>query len=364
MRMISVSLFLPTVVRNGKKTKSKVWNLAWRDPTTGKRRTETTGTRNKKLAQRKAREKEDQLYREAQGWYDPCAEHVDKSWADAKQEFLEHKQERVRPDTTRTYRDCLRVFERFKRPRLLREIDQAFVEQFATERLKQGVEPSTVNKDLRCIRSLLNWAEESHYLRKAPRVKELSVDTGEPVVVPKENIHKVFESLDRSGVTRRSPGWWRVFLQIALYTGSRRSEILGLRWKYVDFDSGTVRIERSTSKGRRDRTYESAFELTAVLEKWWKSLGEPAPDTAVLPWPYPTRRQLYPDWAKIIRAAGVEYFVPHNCRSTVTSELLEEHNSMVVKDWVGHASIRTTERYYANTGKARRQLAERRKVVE
>jgi integrase len=68
--------------------------------------------------------------------------------------------------------------------------------------------------------------------------------------------------------------------------------------------------------------------------------------------------------ARIIKAAGVTYFVPHNLRSSAVSELAENESQFAVKDWVGHSSLTTTERHYVSTRKTRREIARRRRVIE
>ena len=192
-------------------------------------------------------------------------------------------------------------------------------------------------------------------------------DEPEKVRVPEDDIEAVFEALKDPGLKLlQSAAWWRVYLQMALFLGARRGELFGLQWSRVSFQDGSILIHRETSKGRRDRLYEGAHALVALLKVWYGSFDlEPSPSDAVLPWSYPTFRQLYFDWDRILQAAGIpkeRRFVPHNFRSTCVSELLETESSFVVKDWVGHASVTTTEKYYANTKKPRREVAKKRRV--
>jgi integrase len=195
----------------------------------------------------------------------------------------------------------------------------------------------------------------------------LPTDSSEPVRIPDADIKAVFEALENPTLKLFRPSaWWRVFLQMSLFLGVRRGELLGLQWSRVSFVDGSVMIHRETSKGRRDRIYEGAQSLVALLKDGFDSFDpEPSPSDAVLPWANSTYRQLYFDWDRILQAAGIpkeRRFVPHNCRSKCVSELLETESSFVVKDWVGHASVTTTKKHYAKTKKARRDVAKKRKV--
>lgn len=165
---------------------------------------------------------------------------------------------------------------------------------------------------------------------------------------------------------RRSPEWWRVFLYVAYYLGLRRSEMLGLTWSHISFDTLEVRVMAASSKGRKERVVPMAPELSKVLSQWRENQGKVKSSDEVLPWPYDTYRQLYEDWHAIQEAAGIpegEHYVPKNCRSTCASELIAANvPTVVVKDFLGHATVGTTENYYINTKPALRAAAGARKV--
>ena len=65
------------------------------------------------------------------------------------------------------------------------------------------------------------------------------------------------------------------------------------------------------------------------------------------------------------KAAGIpdgEHYVPKNCRSSCASALIAANvPTVVVKDFLGHATVATTENYYINTKPAIRSAAAARK---
>ena len=167
-------------------------------------------------------------------------------------------------------------------------------------------------------------------------------------------------------LTKRSAEWWRVFLYVAYYLGFRRGEILSLSWDDINFTTLDVRVQAATSKGRKERLVPMAREMAKVLEDWKARSDQTNSSDPVLPWPYDTYRQLYEDWHIIQKMAGIPenaHYVPKNCRSTCASELIANQvPTVVVKDFLGHATVATTENYYINTKPAMRAAAQARKV--
>ena len=128
-------------------------------------------------------------------------------------------------------------------------------------------------------------------------------------------------------------------------------------------------VYSETSKGRRDRTLPLNIELSKLLLEWRDSFQSIEADDLILPWEKNTYRAFYDDWKRIVSSAGLPKGmkpVPKNFRSTCGSELIEAGvPTMVVKDFLGHASVTTTEAFYVNTQNALRPAAEkRRKMLE
>ncbi len=372
MMRVSVSLFQPRVKRRGKEKSDicKYWHVAWRDPQTGLRRTQKTGTTNKQSAQLFANKLQDKLYRQQIGAYDASEDYTNMSFRTAYKTFLTEKVKRNRTKTAEAYQYSIEAFERIAKPKDLRQVDRRMVHGFITDRLDE-VKPVTVNKDLRQLRVLMNWCRQQSYISLTPSFKGLflPVDQDEPILVPQKDIEAVMVALADEGLKtrKRSREWWKIFIRIALFTGMRRAELLGLQWSEVDFDTAKVHVVSFTSKGRKGRTYENATSLVEALKDWFDSQPEKPKSTGfVLPFDRDPRG-LYIDWYAILDHAGIPLerrFTPHNCRSTCVSEMLAEGTAITsVRDWVGHSSISVTETHYASTTTDRRRVAAERKVV-
>lgn len=209
---------------------------------------------------------------------------------------------------------------------------------------------------------LSRTAHKQHYLRVVPEfgVAFVREDRKLPVVVPPAAVEKLLAAIDKAELRHRCADWWLVFVTIAHRLGPRRSEILGLRWAAVDFLGLHVAIASTISKGRRDRVVPIDLDLAALLANWWLVSGEPADEALVLPW-QDDPRKLYDDWSEVCNVAGVRA-TWKAFRSTCGSELLNSGTpSVLVRDWLGHSSVTTTERFYlAPSQNALREAMERR----
>jgi integrase len=122
----------------------------------------------------------------------------------------------------------------------LSAITPDLIEKYKLKRAADGVSPATVNRELACLKTLfvkaVEW--EKADADRARKVKKLC----EPK--PRERILTV-EEMKRL-LDAASPDL-RPVLIIALNTGMRRGEILGLRWKDIDFVKGFILIGDSKS---------------------------------------------------------------------------------------------------------------------
>jgi integrase len=193
-------------------------------------------------------------------------------------------------------------------------------------------------------------------------------DRKKPVIIPEEDFMEMVKALRKPELIlkHRPADWWRMFLYIAYYLGLRRGEILGLTWGRVSLETLEVYVLAPTSKSRKERVVPISADMAAMLRCWRETQPEATGSDPVLPWPYDDYDRIYEDWHVIQAAAGMpegDHYVPKNCRSTCASELIAANvPTVVVKDFLGHATVATTENYYINTKPALRAAANARKV--
>ena len=292
------------------------------------------------------------------------------TWEEFVKDFLDKHAVRKPATTMALYKFCLEKFGEVVKPKRLAKVTHTLLEDFVNKRLQKGAAIATVNRDLRHVRAALRWAKRRDYIAEPPNFKDVFIreDRKKPVIIPEEDFMEMLKALRKSDLILkyRSADWWRMFLYIAYYLGLRRGEILGLTWNQVSLDTLEIHVLAATSKSRKERAVPMSPELVALFREWRLNQPDTTSHDPVLPWPYDHIENIYDDWHAIQNAAGIPksaHYVPKNCRSTCASELIAANvPTVVVKDFLGHATVATTENYYINTKPAMRAAANARKI--
>lgn len=158
--------------------------------------------------------------------------------------------------------------------------------------------------------------------------------------------------------------YYRLFL-LALTTGMRKGEVLGLQWNDIDLKQGIIQVKRTlviankTIYLKDNPKTESSIRSISVAENTIKQLREyklkQLPNELNLVFPSPkTNKLLYPNsldkhFAKTIKAAGVPVISFHGLRHTFATTLLELGvNAKIVQEMLGHSTIKTTMDTYSH----------------
>lgn len=156
------------------------------------------------------------------------------------------------------------------------------------------------------------------------------------------------------------PGdWWRCLVVYLWCIGSRRNEFLSLRWDDVDLPAQRLTIDplkrgRHPVKPIPQQLYEQMRPLLAPPREFWFQC--------------PRSKQLYRTWQAIQAAAGVAvrraagdrrapFYCFHEFRKTCGT-LWFAVSPGAAQQVLGHASLATTERYYADKARLAREAAE------
>lgn len=145
---------------------------------------------------------------------------------------------------------------------------------------------------------------------------------------------------------------------VAAFAGLRMGELLGLRWRDVDFPRRTIHVrdnwthgETTTPKGGGERAVPMAEEVAERLARLGQRADFATEDDLV----FCTERgqhlgykNLKERYRAALKAAGLrEDFRFHNLRHTFGSTVIRHADSREVMEWMGHADLTTTRRYLA-----------------
>lgn len=161
----------------------------------------------------------------------------------------------------------------------------------------------------------------------------------------------------------------------ALY-GLRRSEVLGLRWRDVDFERGTLTVSNTvvmdgyaTVEAEKTKSANShrVINLFPVTMEYLKALKKAQQGGGVIPQKvvaWPDGKELHPDYItrkakKLMKQAGLPVIRFHDLRHTAASLLAPVVSPQQLQRFMGHEDISTTYAIYAHyMDKERRATSE------
>jgi integrase len=206
--------------------------------------------------------------------------------------------------------------------------------------------PATINRELGCLRTLLNKAVDWGKLEVNPmaRVRRLKEPPPRERFLTQEEARRL---VDGAG-PRLKP-----IVVVALGTGMRRGEILALKWADLDFVRGLISIMMSKSgKPRKVPMNGVVAEALSAVPRRGEFVfmnGEPGQSITTIKSAF----------GAACAAAKITGFRIHDLRHTFASRALEAGADLVsVSKILGHSSIAMTAKYLHASGEGQRRAAE------
>ncbi|MFP3122610.1 tyrosine-type recombinase/integrase [Ectobacillus funiculus] len=281
-------------------------------------------------------------------------------------QFLEDKMTKVKKQTLNTYRW---IVEQHIIPTIgyveLTKLNPMMIQGLYNKLTK---EQTLSDENIQKVHTLINDS-----LKKAERwgliARNPAALVDRPKAVKKEITVWNVEEVRRFLKCAKKGGRYYIAFLLALTTGMRQGEILGLRWKDVDFESGCVRITQTLSSDGKEllpytktksgsRTIDLPEETIIALKEHWlfirrekeakvykdldlvvcTELGTPTHKSNI--------RRVF---KAIIKKADVPKIRFHDMRHThATLLLLQGVNPKIVSERLGHADVRITLDTYSH----------------
>jgi integrase len=241
----------------------------------------------------------------------------------------------------------------------MQNIKRANIQAWTAKMAKSGLSPRTIEKHQNLLAAVLKMAKDNDYIQINPfagwkRGKAQKRFKVEPMTF--EQVEKIANCL--------SPQY-RLMVWLGYYTGMRPSELLGLTWDRIDWDTKEITIDRQLSrntnytfeqKGLKTKASNRKISMTQELEGLIRNhvgtygLG---PEGLLL------KNRLngvlrYPDAARLFRNATRSVGMRegeglHQLRHTCVSTLIAMGiHIKAIQEWVGHASIVETMDTYGH----------------
>jgi integrase len=218
------------------------------------------------------------------------------------------------------------------------EISAARISQYKAERLGTKSEhtgrpltAAAVNRPLALLRHLLRLAhEEWELLDAVPRIRLEKEPQGRIRWLESDEEARLLAACAKSQNQELL-----AIVTLALETGLRRGELLGLTWDRVDMSRGVIRLEVTKSGKRREVPMRQAvYDILAAVAgpregRVWRSSN------------------IRTAFERTVTAAKLDSpFHFHDCRHHFASWFVMRGGSIVaLQDLLGHASLSMTRRY-------------------
>lgn len=228
------------------------------------------------------------------------------------------------------------------------------IHQWQLWMLSEGVSPAVANKSLRCLRAMLRWGRRMGLTetRAAEDTRSLPAPDPEP---PRAYTRSEIERIVSGCKLLRDA----VLIEVAAYSGLRASELFALRWADVDLTPGKERIHvraamdvggrRKQPKTKRGKRTAGLLQPGADALRRWSEYG-----TTGLVFKNTIGGSLGTNWyhreLPAIRSDCGIHVTMQRLRDTYATLLVESGlPQATTMRWMGHESIATTLRYYADS---------------
>ncbi len=190
----------------------------------------------------------------------------------------------------------------------------------------------------------------------------------ESVVYDEDEVKVLFEALENE------PYHWRMMITIALTTGLRRGELVGLEWKYVDLEKGIIQVKQSitdfvngkpivkepkTKKSKRsihlsDSIWMELKQYFKFCKNGWDKLEETRDHEHFFLFHNQYGRAFYPEspylWFRtFLKKHKLKYIKFHDLRHISATLLINQGvHAKIISERLGHANIGITMNIYGH----------------
>lgn len=230
--------------------------------------------------------------------------------------------------------------------RELNGLGAADIRGYCEHRKRKGIKPATINRELTLLSSAINFG------RRELEWEIPNPVTGRKLKEPEGRTRWITEAeaqtlLDEAGRARQTPHLVD-FIKLALHSGCRSGELLGLEWRRVDLSEKLIHLEGEHTKNGKRRSVplnQAAFDVILNRARF---RAENCPGS---PWVFSHAngervQAVKRSFKTACSRAGIEDFRIHDLRHTCAAWLVSKGVALPeVRDLLGHSTIRMTERY-------------------
>jgi integrase len=253
----------------------------------------------------------------------------------ASKDYLSNRYPGVNPP--RSHEGRIEYWDKWFKNKTLMNIVKSDI-TMGLQELPDKLSNSTVNKYKAAASVVFSYACREFDLPENPvrHIRSLTEPRGRVRFLSNDERSSLFKAC-------RSSQWQQLYLIVlmAITTGARKGELIGLKWSDIDFDRQLAYI--STTKNGEPKTLPLTESVIDELCKFNKQDGSLVFDSEVKP----GRAYCFTKpWKKALKEAEIADFTFHSLRHTCASYLAMNGASLLeIADVLGHKQIQMTKRY-------------------
>jgi len=227
----------------------------------------------------------------------------------------------------------LKPLKAFFNGKYLHMITSLMVEEYKAKRIKE-VSPATVNRELACFKHMFTMAMQWGKADGNPAKK---------VKLFRENNQRLrfLDNNEAETLVSNCQGILKRIVIIALNTGMRKSEILGLKWTDIDFRNNVIYILDTKNGDKKELPMNDIVKQTLIKQPKHKDSPHIFCNNSGKPF-----RDVRKSFIAALRKSDIINFRFHDLRHTFASQLIMSGVDLnTVRELMGHKSIRMTLRY-------------------
>lgn len=205
------------------------------------------------------------------------------------------------------------------------------IDEYITMRAKEGIKPTTTNRELASISALYRYFIREGLLKQNPARFQSRRKVGYhlPNTIPSEDLQAAYAN---------SVGVVHVWLGLLATTGIRISELLSLKWEDIDFKTCALEIN---GKGNKDRLVYTTPEYLELMRQAY----ERKPTEGQI-FRYSEREARHMIWNALKPYSRATQLSPHAIRHSFATSLAKQGvNVATIATILGHSRIETTQKY-------------------
>ena len=201
--------------------------------------------------------------------------------------------------------------------------------------------PGTVNRYFAALSSSLSYAVKSLRwidLNPCINMKKLKENKGKERTLSLEEADLILEQCKRS-----KNSYLYCIILLALTTGMRKGEILGLKWNQIDFDNGLAHLRET--KNNHNRTVPLVEEVLDEIETIYNNRN-PAKEHVFASRTAFGEIDINKAWYTVLKRSGIENLRFHDLRhSFATMAAQQGASNLELSTAMGHKTLQMLKRY-------------------